>query len=80
MDGDETAWLDAEEWSAWRIVSAMRTQWQRGFDGAPLGLRYEALPVVCGALGETLDEGVLECVQIMEVRMLSEWIRRRDAT
>ena len=47
--------LDAAEWSAYRLVCAMRTQWRHGFDGTPTGIRYESLAVAAAAYGEPLD-------------------------
>lgn len=46
-----------EHWIALQVFQAMRTQWNVGMSG-PIGLRYEALPVVMSDLA--IDDPV-EC-------------------
>ncbi|SUX53859.1 DUF1799 domain-containing protein [Chromobacterium vaccinii] len=57
--------LLAEGLPAWRVWSAMQTQWRVGPVGA-YGLDYAALPVVETRCGEALDSGLFDALQAME--------------
>lgn len=56
-------WVD--NWPSFELFVAMGTQWQVGMGGAT-GLRYEALPVLAGAMGLRLGRKRMAALQEME--------------
>lgn len=73
--GEIEVW--AENWEAMTVWLAMGTQWRvAGLTGLPIGLDYAALPVVTGALGLRLDEGLLARLRVMEDTAVQELVKR----
>lgn len=70
-------WFD--NWSTVVAFHAMNTQWQVGF-GGPVGLRYEALPVVLELQGIPRSEwrDVFDGVRVMESEALAVFRERRN--
>lgn len=60
-----------------RLFLRLQTQWRTGGMGGFLGLDYNVLPIVAGALGLELTEEMLDGLQTMEYAALAE-LNRRD--
>ena len=75
-EGSVDVW--PEHWTAVSAFSAMGTQWTVGM-GGPIGLRYEALPVVLEMITVPRDEWpqVFACLRIMESEALAYFAERR---
>lgn len=56
-------------WQAFRIFSAMLTQWRSGFSGFT-GLDYTALKTVMDIHGVTDQQQMLEDIAVMEIEAL----------
>lgn len=69
-DPDTEVWPD--NWVPMRVIQAMATQWNVGMTGRLLGLRYEAMPFVLGALQVRRADraDVFQAVQVMEAEIL----------
>lgn len=80
--GDQKA-LDVypENWQPLEVLLAMRNQWRPGFSG-PVGLVYEALPVVCRMLGipRAQQPEVFRGLQVLESEVLKCWEEAREAS
>lgn len=62
------------------LFDAMQTQWRVSANGIAIGLHYEALPVVCQALGipRRRRSRVFQELRIMELAALAELQRPAD--
>ena len=78
--GDHVGHLDKTEWQSFCVVRGMATQWNRGFSGTAMGLRYEALPVVAGSMDVPLDKAHMETIRLLEAKMIGHWAKRDKET
>lgn len=72
----------SENWSTFELFVAMGTQWAIGMGGATglvvaTGLRYEALPVLAGAMGIRLGRRRMAALQEMERAALQAMSEQR---
>jgi hypothetical protein len=60
-----------DHWEPLSVIQAMGTQWNITAAGAPLGLRYEAMPFVLRMLGipRARQSEVFEDVRVLESEM-----------
>jgi hypothetical protein len=60
-----------ENWPAFQVMTAMRTQWRVGFAG-PTGLDYGVLPSVMALVGVAEEDrpDTFQAVQVMEAEAL----------
>ncbi len=74
----DTTDLWPEHWPAVRLFASAFTQWQVSHSG-PVGLRYEALPVLRDAQGIAPADWpqVLADLQVMEQQALEIWREQR---
>lgn len=76
-DGDEPDEFGVLEvnWQAANAFLACKTQWRRGPDGTPSGLRYEGVEVVLRSQRVKNREDAFMRVQIMESAALQEFAK-----
>lgn len=69
QSGNVDVWPD--NWPAAQVMAAMQTQWRVGFSG-PIGLDYNALPIVEDRIGiaEDMRGEVFSDVQAMEAEAM----------
>jgi hypothetical protein len=70
-----------EHWQAVHVFAAMGTQWNVGMAG-PIGLRYEALPLVMKMRRVPREDRpqVFDCLRVMEGEALRVFAERRTET
>ena len=76
-DGDR---VYPENWPAFQVMSAMRTQWRTGEMGRPTGLDYTALPTVFSLLdiGKKRRPDVFDALRVMEAEALKTMNARNN--
>jgi len=75
----ETLDIWPEHWTAVQAFIRLGTQWQVGM-GGPIGLRYEAIPVVLGMMRVPRGEWpqAFDGLRVMEGEALRVFAERRD--
>jgi len=69
---DSVCWVWRQNWKAFSVFADLQTQWRMGM-GGPIGLDYNALPVVFRMNGVARNDQpeLFECLRVMESEALS---------